>query len=378
MPLRFAVPTYALDRLAFAYSPLLEAVLSLHVLVEPKHHPLQHEWVRRMRTLPPGLKRRISDFGFAYRRTMPEFVAPSPEAEFCDFAQDLALLQQHDPASLALDFLRPLYDHGGVRDPALLADDEVRGLALAGCARVGASTELVDLIFEDPVELTRRFAELVGEYWDAAFSAEWERLEPRLAESVSEAGRQIAAHGIYAFLRGLSPRLRVDAEREEFGLDIPHDHRVEVTEERKLVLVPSAFVWPHVRVGCDEPWPLSVVYPASFVADEARPRIPSADLVGVLRGLGDATRLQALRFIAERPRSTQELARLVGLTEAGLSKHLRQLAAAGLVTTKREGYYVLYSLDRERIGSLSEAVLAFLGERQPDGPEPSVSGAMNG
>ena len=52
MPIRFHVPTHALERLAFAYSPLLEAVLSLHVLTEPKHHPLQHQWVRQMRALP--------------------------------------------------------------------------------------------------------------------------------------------------------------------------------------------------------------------------------------------------------------------------------------------------------------------------------------
>jgi DNA-binding transcriptional ArsR family regulator len=373
VPLRFAIPTHALGRLAFAYSPLLEAVLSLHVLVEPKHHPLQHEWVRRMRVLPPELKRRIADFAFAYRETMPEFLVPTPEDQLSDFAEDLALIQQHEPAELALDFLRPLYDHAGVRDPSLLEDDKVRRIALAANARLRGSTELATLIFEDPVELTTRFARLMSDYWEAAFADEWERLEPRLAESVSAAGRQIAAGGIYAFLRGLSPGLRVDAEREEFGLDIPHDHRVEITERRKLVLVPSAFVWPHVRVGCDEPWPPNVIYPASFVVDEARPRIPSDDLVGVLKALGDPTRLRALRLVAERPRSTQELARLVGLTEAGLSKHLRQLAAAGLVTTRREGYYVLYSVVRDRIGPLSEGVLAFLGDATVEsrrGPAP--------
>ena len=371
MPIRFAIPRYALERLAFAYSPLLEAVLSLHVLVEPKHHPLQHGWVREMRSLPASLKRRIAEFGFAYRRGMPEFVAPSPDAGFSDFGAELALLERYDAETLALDFLRPMYDHAGERDPALLADAEVRGIALESSVRLGASTELVELIFEDPVELMRQFTALVADYWDAAFAAEWERLEPRLAESVSAAGREIATDGIYAFLRGLSPGLRVDPEREEFGLDLPHDHRVEVTEERKLVLVPSAFVWPHVRVGCDEPWPLTVVYPASFVADQAQRRIPSADLVAVLKGLGDPTRLQALRLIAERPRSTQELARLVGLTEAGLSKHLRQLAAAGLVRTRREGYYVLYSVEREQIASLSDAVLAFLGDVTDGRPGPS-------
>ena len=107
---------------------------------------------------------------------------------------------------------------------------------------------------------------------------------------------------------------------------------------------------------------MSVIYPASFVVEDARPRLPSADLVEVLRALGNDTRLRALRLIAERPRSTQELARLIGIGEAGLSKHLRQLSAAGLVTTRREGYYVLYAVSRERILPLSESVLEFLGE----------------
>ena len=44
--IRFAVPAEdAPDRIAFAYSPLQEAVLSLHVLVAPTHHALQHDWV---------------------------------------------------------------------------------------------------------------------------------------------------------------------------------------------------------------------------------------------------------------------------------------------------------------------------------------------
>jgi hypothetical protein len=42
----FRLPPSAAERVAFSYSPVLEAVLSLHVLVERKHHPVQHEWVR--------------------------------------------------------------------------------------------------------------------------------------------------------------------------------------------------------------------------------------------------------------------------------------------------------------------------------------------
>jgi hypothetical protein len=62
-------------------SPLVEAVLSLHVLVEPKHHPLQHEFVRRMRALSPSLRRRIGELAFVYRRMMPDYVLYSIDAE---------------------------------------------------------------------------------------------------------------------------------------------------------------------------------------------------------------------------------------------------------------------------------------------------------
>jgi DNA-binding transcriptional ArsR family regulator len=256
--------------------------------------------------------------------------------------------------------MRPLYDHGGVRDPAKLRDPAAREHVERRASAGGGDPHAALLIFDDPQRLLERFATLLEAYWEAAFAEEWEHLEPRLAGAVTESGRLIAADGVYALLTSLWPRLRVDAQREEFGLDIPHHHDVEITEKRPLVLVPSAYVWPHVQVNCDEPWPLAVVYPAPFVARDARRRIPDAELLRVLRALADDTRLRALKLIAERPRSTQELAPLVGISEAGLSKHLRILAAAGVLETRRDGYYVLYSLVRERVEPLADTVLSFL------------------
>jgi hypothetical protein len=118
---------------------------------------------------------------------------------------------------------------------------------------MGANPDLASLIFEDPAELAERFANFVRSFWGAAFAGEWERLEPLLAQTISETGRRIAADGFYEFVRTLSLKLRVDAEREEFGIDLPHFHRVEVTLDRPLLLVPSVYVWPHVHVNCDEP-----------------------------------------------------------------------------------------------------------------------------
>jgi DNA-binding transcriptional ArsR family regulator len=337
-------------------------VLSLHVLVEPKHHPLQHPWVRAAHTLPPELKRSISEWSFVYRRHIPSTFGPTPDAELRSFEDEVAMLRELDVTTVALDFSRPLYDHGGTQDASVLDDDEVRQSIMRRARMVRASPELASLTFEDPRRLVTQFADLLTSYWEAAFAEEWQRLEPLLADTLTNVGRRVAADGLYVFLRGVSPRLRVDPDAEEFGIDLPHDHRVAVTDERPLLLVPSVYVWPHVQVNCDEPWPLSVVYAAPFIAEASRPQLPSAELVSVLRALADHTRLRVLKLVADQPRSTQELAPLVGISEAGLSKHLRQLSEAGLVTSRREGYYVLYRLNAERIEPLSASLRRFLSE----------------
>jgi hypothetical protein len=50
--IRLGLPTKATNWLALVYSPVIEAIFSLHVLTQPRHHPLQHDWVRSSRRLP--------------------------------------------------------------------------------------------------------------------------------------------------------------------------------------------------------------------------------------------------------------------------------------------------------------------------------------
>jgi DNA-binding transcriptional ArsR family regulator len=113
-------------------------------------------------------------------------------------------------------------------------------------------------------------------------------------------------------------------------------------------------------VNCDPPWPTTLVYAAPSLARVAEPRIPPVELLRILRAVADDTRLRVLKLIAERPRTTQELAPLVGLSNAGLSKSLRRLAEAGLITSRRQGYYVVYTLDEGRLRAAAAGLEGFL------------------
>jgi len=353
--IRIRLPAEAVEHIAFAVSPLAECVLSLHVLLGPKHHALHHDWVRRMRGLDPGLRREIETLGFVYRWTLPDLGVPTAAGVHQSFEEELAALRALPPELARAGLGRPILDHGGEGDRAF----ERPGVRDALRARAG---EPAVLLYDDPSAFAKRFGSMLERYWEDAFAAEWGRIEPLLARSIVESGHVLAAAGIWPVLGRLPARCRADPDRRELLVDVPHEHIVEVGAENPLVLSPSVFVWPHLLVNCDPPWPLAVVYAAPDLAREAEPRIPPAELLRVLRAVADDTRLRILRLVSERPRTTQELGPLVGLSRAGLSKSLLRLAEAGLVVPRREGYYVVYSLAPDRLDALGEALRRFLGD----------------
>src|SRR4051812_22393125 len=113
MAIRFELAPEDESALAFASSPLLETVLSLHVLVEPRHHALQHGWVRAMRKLPAALRREIAALSFLYRYTLPNCVMPAAAGADDDFAGELAALRALPADVAAFELVRTVYDHGG-------------------------------------------------------------------------------------------------------------------------------------------------------------------------------------------------------------------------------------------------------------------------
>lgn len=69
----------------------------------------------------------------------------------------------------------------------------------------------------------------------------------------------------------------------------------------------------------------------------------------VARALSDPKRLCVLETLASGERSVSELSRDVGCQIPNMSQHLGVLRSAGLVSTRREGTTVYYSLTDQRV-----------------------------
>lgn len=83
--------------------------------------------------------------------------------------------------------------------------------------------------------------------------------------------------------------------------------------------------------------------------------------------LADPTRARIVHLLLEEERYTEELARMVGVSEPAVSQHLRVLRRLGLVASRRQGRYVYYRLDDDHVAELVRTSLAHLAEGRGDG-----------
>jgi DNA-binding transcriptional ArsR family regulator len=353
MTVVFKLPTStASDRDVFAVgcSPLAEASFSLRVLVSPSGFRAHAGWVRSCRHLPTELRRELRELTPIFAHSVPGFLTATTAASssYADELARVATMRTDEARGEVLAVLETWTSIHGRR----AGSSATSSVASAVSTEMRSRAEELRVEWEKhPRDALDRLVALFDRYWWAAFRSEWGRLMPLL---LSE-------------LRTCAERVRVGLEfAPKSGIHL-RDHSVTVRTacrhiERvvpagvQVTLSPSSFLWPRVSVESSPPWPFAVFYPLPRNRQRLRLSVAEDDLLPSLRALADGTRLTIIRLIIERPLSTQELAELVAMSEAAVSQHLRQLRAAGLVTTKREGHYVLYSAERRSLGRLATAL----------------------
>ena len=73
-------------------------------------------------------------------------------------------------------------------------------------------------------------------------------------------------------------------------------------------------------------------------------QLHAKDAAGLMRALGNESRLMVLCTLAEGERSVGELNEIVPLSQSALSQQLARLRREGLVRTRRESQTIFYSL----------------------------------
>lgn len=71
------------------------------------------------------------------------------------------------------------------------------------------------------------------------------------------------------------------------------------------------------------------------------------DLVKVFKSLSDETRLNILILVSKRNICQKGISKFLGISDSAVSQHIKILKEAGIITGYKEGYYVLYEINKE-------------------------------
>ncbi|PLX48171.1 MAG: transcriptional regulator [Desulfobulbaceae bacterium] len=84
--------------------------------------------------------------------------------------------------------------------------------------------------------------------------------------------------------------------------------------------------------------------------------------IRVMKALSDPSRVKIVKILGHKELCVCELTALLGLAQSTVSKHLKLLEDAGLVSSKREGAWVNYYLTDGRDSLYAHAMLTHLEE----------------
>jgi rhodanese-related sulfurtransferase/DNA-binding transcriptional ArsR family regulator len=92
------------------------------------------------------------------------------------------------------------------------------------------------------------------------------------------------------------------------------------------------------------------------MADRAAKDALYEGLAEVAKALASGRRAEIVDVLAQGERSVEDVAGEIGQSVANTSHHLRALARAGLLTTRRDGTRIYYAVASDRVGELWAAV----------------------
>jgi uncharacterized protein DUF5937/regulatory ArsR family protein len=294
-------------RLQFGYSPMVEAVESLRMVLSGTIRAPYVDWFSE---IAPRLRRLDLDL---LRALLPDGPVVADflfgERGRTTFAEQVRDIADCEPDRMRADLRDAWRGRPSPRARELLADP------------VGA----------------RRVADELHRYWTVAIEPFWGRIQVVLRADVAYRANRVAAGGMDAMLSDLHPELSVAATT--LLIDKPQ-HRIDrALGGTGVRFVPSAFVWPGLTVSGRPDQRPDITYGCRGVGTIwDGPEIGHVDRLGALLGRTRAAILLALG----QPGCTGDLAVALGQSAPAVSTHLGVLRRAGMVTSWRSGRRMMH------------------------------------
>lgn len=314
-----------ITEMRFAFSPLLETVVSFHMLTNPKSHTAQYmSWIdEALRALHdvdlPLMSALIK--GCPY---IPDFLTPTPTAPGVDFDEELKRMRAI-PREIVVDNLQE----------AIL---------------INGDSELLRWSLAHQDEMMSQLIAELNLYWSRTLDHHWSRMTAILENDVLYRARQLAISGASNVINGLHPTLTyhdgtltINKKWDHHKKKCYPDGYVFDIAGQGIHMIPVIFAFPKLYWQIEGGFQPMLMYAARGTGLWHYATLDDPEeALQITLGVGRARVLYAL----ETPRSTGELAHLLDITAGAVSQHLSKLDQAGLVESSRSGKRVFYRLSQ--------------------------------
>lgn len=333
----------------FIYSPYFEMLCSLHVITKPDHHLNRLNWYRDIKeNMDHELYKEIMYFGTYYF----EWCSAMEFYKYFHGINDLNI-------TASLDYINEMniVDFVYIMLGELLNKETVEYHILRGSYNIQGQeiTEQQAEIFSNAEGFRRRLLACLKKYYYLYFEKELRFFEPLLVRKLKKEATICDEMGIKEFVKTIHTRIEVNDKAFLF-----HKYKlftVPFDSIDKIIIVISSFIDPHLLIGIDNERILQFTIRVNL--ERASEEVPF-DLFMTMKALGDETRLKVLRCVYKKINSTQAIAKELGITEAGVSKHLKIMYEAGVLRKRRDGNFINYIIEREVIDRIPMDMYQYL------------------
>ncbi|MDH4268837.1 MAG: metalloregulator ArsR/SmtB family transcription factor [Dehalococcoidia bacterium] len=84
------------------------------------------------------------------------------------------------------------------------------------------------------------------------------------------------------------------------------------------------------------------------------------DFAKLFKALSDETRIRILKVLLEREGCVCEIMQALDISQSRASRNLRVLEDAGFIKSRREGLWIVYSIDEQRMKSYTAPLIELL------------------
>lgn len=327
------------QRIQFVYSPLNELFRSLHVLLNPRHHGTNIDWVIEIQDrLTDDFYEKLHYFQLFYELGVSPILLCNFRYHATTIEEEIQNLKKFLDELPTIQLIEHLEKVSSDRENSFIPT-LAKGLEWKDFSLNEDNQLLIDLR-ENASGVYQHLFSFIDWYRKEIFDETWKSkgIQRKLLTEIQHQASFLRENGFEEMFNHLQID-RIHWRKDRLAIIKPFDQEIQLQDSDSIMLLPSYFIWPHLFV---ESFNQGIAITYDITEQPSYYNSTPENLITIFKALSDPVRLQIMNYVIDKPSTTQSLAQILLMSNSSISRHLQILKDANLLTTTKAKKFVLY------------------------------------